>query len=127
MSTSIENPKILILANSLGYVQDQEGIIDLEAEINQEQINMQIIMSKIQSVNPDVIFLEKEASRLALETLFKDKRTVVTNTPPKTIRRIARATQTICCPNTNLIDSKFIVGNCLKFRVEQIKPLPSNY
>lgn len=47
-------------------------MIDLSAEINQENYNMQIIMSKIQSINPHIIFVEHEASRLALETLFKD-------------------------------------------------------
>jgi len=36
---------------------------------------------------------------------------------------IARATQTIICPSTNLIDTNFIVGNCLKFRVEEIMPI----
>ena len=38
MSTQIENPRILLLTGSLGYVQDQdnEQIIDVEAEINQE-------------------------------------------------------------------------------------------
>lgn len=53
---------------------------------------MQIIMSKIQSINPHVIFVEHEASRLALETLFKDQRTVVTNVQPKMMKMIARST-----------------------------------
>ena len=51
---------------------------------------MQIVMSKIQSVNPHIIFVEHEASRLALETLFKDQRTVVTNVHPKKMSMIAR-------------------------------------
>ena len=29
MRTSIENPKILLLSNSLGYVQEDEGLSDL--------------------------------------------------------------------------------------------------
>lgn len=39
---------------------------------------------------------------------------------------IARQTQTIICPSTNLIDKNFIVGNCLKFRVEHIIPIAKN-
>jgi 1-phosphatidylinositol-3-phosphate 5-kinase len=101
-------------------------MIDLSAEINQENYNMQIIMSKIQSINPHIIFVEHEASRLALETLFKDQRTVVTNVHPKMMKMIARSTQTIICPSTNLIDRDFIVGNCLKFRVEEIMPMKAN-
>ena len=84
---------------------------------------MRIIQSKIATVNPDIIFVEKDASRLALDTLLKDNRTVITNTSIKMMQMIARATQTIMCPSTNLIDSGFVVGNCLNFRVEQIKPL----
>ena len=35
MRTSIENPRILLLSNSLGYVQDEEGsFTDMQAEIN---------------------------------------------------------------------------------------------
>lgn len=43
-------------------------------------------------VNPDVIFVEKDVSRLALDMLFKDKRTVVTNTPLKILHMIERCT-----------------------------------
>jgi hypothetical protein len=39
------------------------------------------------------------------------------------MKMIARSTQTIICPSTNLIDREFIVGNCLKFRVEHIMPM----
>lgn len=72
MKKAIENPRVLILGNSLGYVMDDEALVDLSAEINQENYNMQIIMKKIQSIDPHIIFVEHEASRLALETLFKD-------------------------------------------------------
>ena len=37
------------------------------------------------------------------------------------LKMIARATQTIICPNINLLDKNFVVGQCLSFRVEQIK------
>ena len=39
------------------------------------------------------------------------------------MKMIARSTQTIICPSTNLIDRDFIVGNCLQFRVEEIMPM----
>ena len=73
-------------------MQDDDSLIDLSTEINQENYNMQIIMSKIQSVNPHIIFVEQEASRLVLESLFKDQRTVVTNVPSKMMSMISRAT-----------------------------------
>lgn len=124
MRTSIEDPRVLLLSNSLGYVQEDEGFIDVRAEINQQESFMKIVQAKINQVNPDIIFIEKDASRLALEVLLKDNRTVVTNTSTKMLRMIARATQTVTCPSTNLLDNNFVVGYCLNFRVEQIKPLP---
>lgn len=124
MRTSIEDPRVLLLSNSLGYVQEDEGFIDVRAEINQQESFMKIVQAKISQVNPDIIFIEKDASRLALEVLLKDNRTVVTNTSTKMLRMIARATQTVTCPSTNLLDNNFVVGYCLNFRVEQIKPLP---
>jgi hypothetical protein len=38
-------------------------MIDMESEIKQEEAFIQIIMKKIQMVNPDVIFVEKDVSR----------------------------------------------------------------
>lgn len=59
--------------------------------------------------------------------LLKDNRTVVPNTPLKMLRMIARCTQTIICPSTNLIDRGFVVGNCLNFHVDKIdKPRSAN-
>ena len=74
-------------------------------------------------MKPHIIFIEKDASRLALETCLQDNITVVTVTSAKMLKMIARATQTIVCPSTNLLERNFVVGYCLSFRVEQIKPI----
>jgi len=71
-----------------------------------------MIKQKISLVNPDVIFVEKDASRLILDILQNDNRTVATNTSPKMLAMIARCTQTIICPNSNFISKSFKVGNC---------------
>ena len=124
MRTKIENPRILLLHGSLGFVQDDdEGFFDVQVEISQQESFMKIIRQKIKSLKPDLIFIEKEASRLALEKLLDDNITVVTVTSAKMLKMIARATQTIVCPSTNLLDKNFIGGYCLSFRVEHIKPL----
>ena len=92
MRTSIENPKILLLNGSLGYVQETDGHVDMQAEINQQESFINIIRRKIQKVKPDIIFVEKDASRLALQTLEEDNITVVTVTSAKMLKMIARAT-----------------------------------
>ena len=97
----------------------------MQAEINQQESFMKIIRHKIQSLKPDIIFIEKDASRLALESLIEDNITLVTVTSAKMLKMIARATQTIVCPSPNLLDKNFVVGYCLNFRVEHIKPISS--
>jgi hypothetical protein len=49
-----------------------------------------------------------------------NNKTVITNVKSSIIRRIARLTQTISCPSTNLIDENFVPGECDKFYVEKI-------
>ena len=82
---------------------------------------MRILRAKINALSPDIIFVEGDASRLFLQLLEEDRITVVTNTPAKMLKMIARQTQTIVCPSTNLLDKRFVVGYCLNFRIEQVK------
>ena len=96
-------------------------MIDLKAEINQEETFVNIIQTKIKLVNPDVVFVEKDVSRKVLDTLFKDNRTVVTNINLKMLKMIARCTQTIICPNSNFISKYFVTGNCSLFNIEAYK------
>ena len=75
----------------------------------------------MREANPDLIFIEKDASFRVLDLLIADGRTVVMNTEPALLRMIARATQTIICPNSNFISKAFKIGQCGQFRVQQQK------
>ena len=77
-----------------------------------------MIKQKIDLAKPDVIFIEKDASKQVLDMLFKEKKTVVTNTPLKMMHMIARSTQTIICPSFNLLSREFKLGVCGLFKVE---------
>ena len=80
-----------------------------------------MIRQRVSQVNPDVIFVEKDASRLILDILSNDNITVATNTSTKMMSMIARCTQTIICPNANFISKSFKVGNCGQFKIEQLR------
>ena len=78
------------MENSLGYVQeDGLALVDLEQEIGQEDALIRIIKKKIEQVNPDIIFVEKDATRLVLDMLLSINKTVVTNTSRKMLLMIA--------------------------------------
>ena len=86
---------------------------------------MRIIRQKIRVLSPNLIFIEKHASRQALDAFIKDDITVVEVKSTKMLKMIARATQTIVCPSINQLSKKLNVGQCLSFRVEQTKPVIS--
>jgi hypothetical protein len=110
----------LLLANSLGNVQEDGGfgLVDLEREIENEDNLIKQIQSKIAEVNPDVIFVEKDATRKMLDECIEANRTVVTNTSKKMLMMIARCTKTIICPNSNLLSKEFKIGECQEFKIE---------
>ena len=78
----------------------------------QEDPYLQIIRSKVNQVKPNLIFVEKTASGKAIKQFLQDNITIVTDVPNHMMRMIARCTQTVMCPSTNLISSNFTVGKC---------------
>ena len=55
MNKSLDNPRILLLSNSLGIQKDEEDFLDIETEIKQEDSFINIVMRKIELVKPDII------------------------------------------------------------------------
>jgi len=62
MPKQIKSPKVLLLANSLGIQQDNDDFLDLGMQIRSEEAFIGNIINKIELVNPDIIFLEKDAN-----------------------------------------------------------------
>ena len=120
MATDIEEPKILMLANSLGYLQDEADYMDIMELQQQEDPYFQIIRSKVNLVKPNIIFVEKNASRKAIESFKEDGITLVTDVPSHMMAMITRCTQTVMCPSTNLISASFIVGRCKHFYTQKV-------
>ena len=56
----------------------------------------------------------------AIDALLEKKITVITNVKESVMKRIARMTQTIPCPSTNLINPDFKLGICEKFQWESL-------
>lgn len=115
MNTNIDKPRILMLANSLGYMQDEADYMDIMELQQQEDPYLQIIRAKVNQVRPNLIFVEKNASSKAIKQFLQDNITIVTDVPTKMMKMIARCTQTVMCPSTNLVSSNFTVGKCKTF------------
>jgi len=119
MQTHIENPKILLLDCGLEYYRNSEKFSQ-EQTFTQLPAYFNIIIKKIELVNPNVILVNKGVSRKIQEALT-DKITLVMNVKSRDLKRIARMTQTLLLPSTDLIDSRSVLGNCKEFKVEKIK------
>ncbi len=119
MNTNIENPKILLLDCGLDYSRNND-ITDFENLKLQEPAYFNIIMKKIELVEPNVILVNKNISRKIQESLSKLVSLVI-NVKSSSLKRIARCTKTYVLPSTDLIDKQFILGTCKKFRVEKVK------
>ena len=59
MHSSIQSPRILVINNSLGNVGEDQEYIVLEQVIRQEEPYVNILVSKIKAVDPNLIFVEK--------------------------------------------------------------------
>jgi chaperonin GroEL (HSP60 family) len=75
-------------------------------------------MDRINQVKPNVIIVEKEISRTVLGEIRKLDITVVTNVKRNSLEKIARCTETLIIPSTNLIEKNFSLGSCKRFFVK---------
>lgn len=125
MNTLINDPKILLLDCGLDYSRNA-GLINFDSKnLHQEPAYLEIILKKINLVNPDVILINKSVSRKIQEKL-SDKISLVISVKSNSLKRIARCTKSYVLPSTDLIDSQTILGRCKYFRVEKIKQNTSN-
>ena len=64
MEHKIENPRILLLKDSLGSVNNDSNMLisDISTVIDQEQYQVNIIKEKLTQVRPDIIIVEKDVS-----------------------------------------------------------------
>ena len=120
MNTNIKDPKILLLDCGLDYSRNS-GLVNFDSNIlQQEPAYLDIIMKKINLVDPNVILVNKAVSRKIQEKL-SDKISLVISVKSNSLKRIARCTKSYVLPSTDLIDSQTILGRCKCFRIEKIK------
>lgn len=123
MNTNIDNPKILLLDCGLDYNRRTNRITNyVENLMTQETAYFDIIMKKIDLVQPTVILVNKNVSlKIREDFSSSNKISLVMNVKSNSLKKIARCTKTYVLPSTDLIDKQTILGTCKKFRVEKIK------
>lgn len=100
-----EDPRILLLSNSLGYVREDSDFTDFQSVIKQENHFVEIVKEKINRVSPDIVIVEGDVNKKVSDTLRASNITIVSNVDADTMKRLERCTQTLIYPSTHLLES----------------------
>ncbi|CAH7667084.1 hypothetical protein PPACK8108_LOCUS1470 [Phakopsora pachyrhizi] len=119
MKTYYKNPRVLAISIPLEF-QRVDGYSKLEPLIRQERQYLKTLVNRITSSKPDVIFVEGNVSRLAIEYLVEAKVTVMSHVKPTVLQAVARASQT---PIVSSLDKllNLQVGQCSLFQVQTLR------
>lgn len=129
MRTSIDNPQILLFACSIGYDERRRSLTSnsttsvkltmFDSMRLQESNYILNLVAKIESLKPDVIFVQGSVSQTALELLLDKKITVILNVKLSLLERIALFTGTYLIYSPETILNTTRVGKCGKFRIQE--------
>ena len=119
LNSSNNDPRILLLSNSLGYVREDNDFTDFQSIIRQEDHFVDIIKEKIARVSPDIVVVEGDITKKVTDTLRNEKVTVISNLDPFTMKRLERTTQTLVYPSTHLLESTTTLGSWQSFYIKR--------
>lgn len=120
MLSSIDNPKIALLMFPIEYLKQKEQFISLRIVHSQQNVYITNLVSRLISLEPDVIVVGDTVCGLAEKLLEEAKITVISNTKPQVIERISRYTKADIFQSVNdLFFKKGSLGTCKKLEVKK--------
>jgi len=87
----------------------------------QEYDYLKNLVAKIASLTPDIVLVEGTVSRIAREFLLEQGITLVVNTKPSVIERVARCTQAVIFSSADMQIGRPQLGLCHNFYVETLE------
>jgi 1-phosphatidylinositol-3-phosphate 5-kinase len=120
MSFSLTNPKIALLMFPIEYLRQKEQFISLRIIHSQQSVYITNLVSRLVSMEPDIIVVGDSVCGLAVQLLEEAGVTVISNTKPQVIERISRYTKADIFQSVNdLFFKKGSLGTCEKFEVKK--------
>ncbi|KAJ8957069.1 hypothetical protein NQ318_007282 [Aromia moschata] len=115
MAIDIENPKILLLQCSVVYQRTEGRLMSLEPVLMQEHEYLRNVAARIVALQPNVVLVQRNVSRLAQDMLRQYKITLVYNVKQTVLERISRCTQAdlVSAVDTHIGRPK--LGTCKRF------------
>lgn len=118
MPRSITNPRIIVVTFPIEYSRGQQ-FMSLEPVIGQEKEFLQNMVNRILALRPQLLLVEENISRLALQYLEAAGIATAFNVKPSVIEAVSRCAQAdIFSSVDRLAIPHFRVGNCARFDVK---------
>lgn len=120
MLSYIENPKIALLVFPIEYLKQKEQFISLKIVDSQQSVYISNLVSRLISLEPDLIVVGDTVCGLAERLLEEANITVLSNVKPQAVERISRYTNGDIFQSVNdLFLKKSSLGTCGLFEVKR--------
>lgn len=120
MQSVIDNPKIALLVFPLEYLKQKEHFISLRIVHSQQSAYINNLVSRLISLEPDIVIVGDTVCGLALKLLEDANITVLSNVKAQVIERISRYTKGGIFQSVNeLFFKKGILGTCKRFEIKK--------
>lgn len=120
MANTIDHPKIALLMFPLEYLKQKEQFISLRIVQSQQSVYITNLVSRLVSLEPDIIVVGDTVCQLAEALLEEANITVLSNTKPQVIERLSRYTKGDIFQSVNdVFFKKGSLGTCQKFQVKK--------
>ena len=113
-----QNPRILLLAGGIDFQRADARMSSFDTLIEQEDQYLKILVEKIMSLKPDIIFVGKAVARRAQELLYDYPVAILQNIKQLLLERISRMTGAIILPSIDHMIQQYgqeCLGTCTHF------------
>ncbi len=107
MAKTIPNPKIMLLQGSIEYTRTENRILTLETLMEQESRYLQILVTKITKMKPDILMVGRSVSRKAQELLLETKIVLLQYVKQSLMERLSRQTGATILSSTDHLMRQF--------------------
>ncbi|KTW31610.1 hypothetical protein T552_00248 [Pneumocystis carinii B80] len=118
MSTSLINPRIVLITFPIEYHRTETHFMSLDPVIAQEKEYLRNLVNRIISLHPTILFVEKSVSGLAMQYLFESNIVVASNVKPSVIQAISRCTRADIISSIDKLALSPRIGKCAYFNLK---------
>nr|CAD7457165.1 unnamed protein product [Timema tahoe] len=118
MATRLVNPRILLLGCSIAYQRVEGKLLSLEPVMMQEYEYLRNVVTRIANLQPNLVLVQRNVSRLAQEFLLGLQVTLVLNIKASVLERVSRCTQADIVTSVDAHIGRPRLGTCQMFHLE---------